>query len=102
MINSYYKSEPDRFWEQLREDKAHAEFFDECREYLLEEYGCNLTQFVEVCTPPCDTIEFWKELAESDVDPREAIDDIAQDEQGSKQQRFIGDIVIGSGLHHHQ
>lgn len=102
MINSYYKSEPDRLWDQLREDTKNAEFFDECREYLLEEYGCNLTQFVEVCTPPCDTIEFWKELAESDVDPREAIDDIAQDEQGSKQQRFIGDIVIGSGLHHHQ
>jgi len=102
MINSYYRSEPDRIWERLRDDKRHTDFFDECREYLLEQYGCNLTQFIEICTSPCDTLEFWKDLAESEIDPREAIDDIAADEQVSKQQKFIGNIVIGSGLHHHQ
>lgn len=100
MLNSYYKSEPDKMWDQLRENKKTSAFFDDAREYLLEEYSCNLTQFIELCISPVDTVEFWQELAESAISPKDAIDNLAQDLQGEKQQHYITDVVISSGNIH--
>jgi hypothetical protein len=100
MINSYYRSEPDSMYEKLSRDKTHTTFYTDCREYLLEQYGCNLSQFIELCPPCCSSIDYWQQLAEADVDPKRTIDDLAQDEQGERQQRYVNGIVISSAAHH--
>lgn len=96
-LNSYYRSEPDPLWERFKEDsKGHSEFFDDIRDYLLEEHSSNFTQFIELCSSPYDSPEFWTDMAESGRDVRQVIDGIFQDEQMGRQQRYLEGIVISS------
>ena len=95
-LNSYYRTEPDPIWDRFREDsKNHAAFFDGIRDYLLEEHSSNLTQFIELCEDSLCTLEYWESLAESGKDPRQIIDDIVQDRQMLRQQRYIENVIIG-------
>lgn len=94
-LNGYYRSEPDPLWSRFREESKNSQFYDDIRDYLLEEHSSNFTQFIELCSFPCDSIEYWEELAESDQDPRRIIDSVFQDIQANRQQRYIENIIVG-------
>ena len=96
MISSYYRSEPDALWDRFKEQSnGHAEFFDDVRDYLLEEYSTNFTQFIEILSPPACDVEYWDRMAESGADARKVIDDVFQDQQQERQQRYIANVVLG-------
>ncbi len=98
MVNSYYRSEPDKLWDRFKEQsKGHDSFYDEVRDYLLEQYASNFTQFVELCSPPYCELEYWEELAESGGDPRQLVDNVFIDQQAERQQRYIENVVISGG-----
>ena len=100
-LNSYYRSEPDQLWDRFKEqDKGHAEFYDDVRDYLLEEHSSNFTQFIQQCSSPYDTVDFWSDLAESGRDPKRIVDDVFQDVQAERQQHYIEDVVIAGGNLH--
>jgi len=101
MLNAYYRSEPDKVWDTFREaSKGHASFYDDVRDYLLEEYGSNFTQFIEICTPPYNCLDYWEEAAENDTDVKKLIDDVYQDLQAERQQKYIENVVLSSGNIH--
>ena len=96
MIN-YYKSEPDPIFIQFKEEIGHDNLLEDIRDYLLEEYSSNFTQFLELCSSPYDTSEYWKELLESEKDYKTIVDNLFQDDRLAKQQRYMTNVIISSG-----
>jgi len=93
---SYYKSEPDKIWDRFKEQSnGHAEFYDEVRDYLLQEYSSNFTQLIETLSPPFCEVEYWDRIAESGKDVRRVIDEVFQQEQQEHAQRYIMNVVLG-------
>ena len=96
MVNAYYRSEPDKLWERFKEQSnGHASFYDDVRDYLLEQHSSNFTQFIEILSPPYCEVEYWDKMAESGQDPRRVVDDVFQDEQAARQQKFMLNVVLG-------
>lgn len=96
MLNSYYRSEPDKLWDRFKESSnGHASFYDEVRDYLLEQHGSNFTQFIETLSPPYCEVEYWDKMAESGRDSREVVDDVFLQEQQERQQKYIMNVVLG-------
>lgn len=94
-LNNYYRSEPDPLWSRFREESKNTQFYDDLRDYLLEEYSSTFTQFVELCSSPYDSLEYWEQVIEEDQDPKLIIDNLFQDIQASKQQRYVDNVIIG-------
>ena len=97
MVNAYYRSEPDKLWDRFKEQSnGHDSFYDEVRDYLLEQYASNFTQFIEICSPPYCDLDYWEEMAEAKEDPREVIDNVFLQQQAEHQQRYIEGVVLSS------
>ena len=96
MVNAYYRSEPDKLWDRFKEQsKGHDSFYDGCRTYLLDKYGSNFTQLIEILSPPYCDFEYWEEMAITGQDPRKIIDEVFQREQQEHAQRYIMNVVLG-------
>lgn len=98
MLNSYYASMPDRFWEQYRNTSKtkQKKFVDDLRSYLLETYHCNLTMFIEeVCARnEYEDEDFWAMIAESEKDPHEFADEMfATHDQQHRQRTVNGGLM---------
>lgn len=93
MLNAYYASMPDRFWEQYRDtsNTKQKKFVDELREYLLEMYHSNLTMFIEdvLRRDKYEDEEFWTTIAESGKDPQEFADEVMADYYQEHRQRNV-------------
>lgn len=91
---------PDRIWESLSDTRKtkRKNMLNEIRSYLLEQYHCNLTMFVEEILQNCDyeNEEFWDTLVENDIDPKDFIDDAFADSYQEHRQRTISSGVMGA------
>lgn len=93
MINSYYgdlkDSQLDSFKEEISSRTFH-QYMDEAREYLLETYSCNFTQFLSQCNfPEYRNPEYWKTKMEEGVQVASVVEDAFYEIQLEKQRRHI-------------
>lgn len=97
-MNAYYASIPDRLWEQYRnrtQESRRKKFFDDLRAYLLEQYHCNFTMFVEdVCDgAECQDEDFWMMVSE-ESDPKEFADDMFHHYNQAHRQRTVNGSML--------
>lgn len=93
MINSYYRDLQDPQFEAFKEEdtsQAFSDFMDKAREYLLEMYSCNFTQFLTQCNfPEYNTPRYWQTKMTEGMDSTKIVDDAFYEIQLEKQRKHI-------------
>ncbi|SRR5579872_2635220 len=89
--------EADPLYEHLLQ--INAPFFTGFREYVLQEFHCNLSSFLEDLWPKTEDYaheddDFWMTMSEVYSDPKTAVNDLFQESEGNRVQALIATHYI--------
>jgi len=79
-MSSFYADRPDPLFDRV--EKLDSKFFTGFREYVLQEFSCNLSMFFEdVLTYPYnedahEDDDYWMMMSEAYGDPVDAVNDL--------------------------